>query len=114
MIIVGFGVSAKLWHDWFNLQHQTFTAIDSNIDKVDFARKPWRQNSTMVMPLNPGYPACSRYRTCQSFVLAIDDIEDSNECGTHIRLNYPDLNLLVRVGPTSCICCVTWGRAYLA
>ncbi len=66
-------------------------------------------NSTMVMPLTDILRAAG-IEHAKVFVLAIDDIEDSMNVARDIRLNYPDLNLLVRARTDiMCICCVTWG-----
>ena len=95
MIIAGFGRVGQIVARLVHLQHQTFTAIDSNIDKVDFVRnyggKLYYGGATQ-----PDILRAAGIEHAKVFVLAIDDIEDSMNVARHIRLNYPDLNLLVR------------------
>ncbi|KAK0335060.1 hypothetical protein LTR94_014332 [Friedmanniomyces endolithicus] len=95
MIIAGFGRVGQIVARLVHLQHQTFTAIDSNIDKVDFVRnyggKLYYGDATQ-----PDILRAAGIEHAKVFVLAIDDIEDSMNVARHIRLNYPDLNLLVR------------------
>lgn len=95
MIIAGFGRVGQIVARLVHLQHQTFAAIDSNIDKVDFVRnyggKLYFGDATQ-----PDILRAAGIEHAKVFVLAIDDIEDSMNVARHIRLNYPDLNLLVR------------------
>ena len=95
MIIAGFGRVGQIVARLVHLQHQTFTAIDSNIDKVDFVRnyggKLYYGDATQ-----PDILRAAGIEHAKVFVLAIDDIEDSMNVARHIRLNYPDLKILVR------------------
>ncbi|MNR91796.1 Glutathione-regulated potassium-efflux system protein KefC [compost metagenome] len=95
MIIAGFGRVGQIVARLVHLQHETFTAIDSNIDKVDFVRnyggKLYYGDATQ-----PDILRAAGIEHAKVFVLAIDDIEDCMNVARHIRLNYPDLNLLVR------------------
>ena len=95
MIIAGFGRVGQIVARLVHLQHQTFTAIDSNIDKVDFVRnyggKLYYGDATQ-----PDILRAAGIEHDEVVVLAIDDIEDSMKEARHIRLKYPDLNLLVR------------------
>ena len=95
MIIAGFGRFGQIIARVAHLQHQHFTAIDSNIDKIDFVRnyggKVYYGDATQ-----PEILRAAGIQHAQIFILAIDDIEDSMNVARHIRLNYPELKLLVR------------------
>ena len=95
LIIAGFGrvgqVVARLAH----MQHFTFTAIDNNLQKIDFVR---RYGGTLYYGdvTLPDLLRSAGIEHAKVFVLAIDDVEDSINVARHIRLNYPNLALLVR------------------
>ena len=95
MIIAGFGRVGQMIARTAHLQHVRFTAIDSSLEKIDFVR---HYGGTLY------YGDVTQFDLLRSagiehakiFVLAIDDVEDSMNIARHIRLNYPDLKLLVR------------------
>ena len=95
MIIAGFGRVGQIIARTAHLQHVRFTAIDSSLEKIDFVR---HYGGTLY------YGDVTQFDLLRSagiehskiFVLAIDDVEDSMNIARHIRLNYPDLKLLVR------------------
>jgi glutathione-regulated potassium-efflux system protein KefB len=95
MIIAGFGRFGQIIARIAHLQHLTFTAIDSSLEKVDFVRtyggKLYYGDATQ-----PEILRSAGIEHAKVFVLAIDDIEDSMNVARHIRLNYPNLKLLVR------------------
>lgn len=95
VIIAGFGRFGQIIARVAHLQHLSFTAIDSNLDKVDFVRNYGGQlyygDATQ-----PDILRAAGIEQAKVFVLAIDDIEDSINVARHIRLNYPNLKLLVR------------------
>ena len=95
MIIAGFGRFGQIIARVAYLQHLHFTAIDSNIDKIDFVRnhggKVYYGDATQ-----PEILRAAGIEYAKIFILAIDDIEDSMNVARHIRLNYPALKLLVR------------------
>ena len=95
MIIAGFGRFGQIIARVAYLQHLHFTAIDSNIDKIDFVRnyggKVYYGDATQ-----PEILRAAGIEHAKIFILAIDDIEDSMNVARHIRLNYPALKLLVR------------------
>lgn len=95
MIIAGFGRFGQIIARIAHLQHQSFTAIDSNLEKVDFVRK---YGGTVYYgdATQPDILRSAGVEHAKVFVLAIDDIEDSMNVARHIRLNYPNLKLLVR------------------
>ncbi len=95
MIIAGFGRFGQIIARIAHLQHQSFTAIDSNLEKVDFVRN---YGGTVYYgdATQPDILRSAGIEHAKVFVLAIDDIEDSMNVARHIRLNYPQLKLLVR------------------
>lgn len=95
VIIAGFGRFGQIIARVAHMQHQPFTAIDSNLDKVDFVRNYGGQ-LYYGDAAQPDILRAAGIQHAKVFVLAIDDIEDSMNAARHIRLNYPNLKLLVR------------------
>ena len=95
MIIAGFGRFGQIIARIAHLQHQSFTAIDSNLEKVDFVRN-YGGSLYYGDATQPDILRAAGIEHAKVFVLAIDDIEDSMNVARHIRLNYPDLKILVR------------------
>ena len=77
LIIAGFGRFGQIIARLAHMQHFPFTAIDNNLQRIDFVRS-------------------AGIEAAQVFVLAIDDVEASMNVARHIRLNYPNISLLVR------------------
>lgn len=95
VIIAGFGRFGQIIARVAHLQHLSFTAIDSNLDKVDFVRN-YGGHLYYGDATQPDILRAACIEHAKVFVLAIDDIEDSMNVARHIRLNYPQLKLLVR------------------
>lgn len=95
IIIAGFGRFGQIIARVAHIQHQPFTAIDSSLDKVDFVRTYGGQ-LYYGDAAQPDILRAAGIEHAKVFVLAIDDIEDSMNAARHIRLNYPQLKLLVR------------------
>lgn len=95
VIIAGFGRFGQIIARVAHLQHLSFTAIDSNLDKVDFVRN-YDGQLYYGDATQPDILRAAGIEQAKIFVLAIDDIEDSINVARHIRLNYPNLKLLVR------------------
>ncbi|MHA3892614.1 monovalent cation:proton antiporter-2 (CPA2) family protein [Acinetobacter sp. GXMZU3951] len=95
MIIAGFGRFGQTIARVAHLQHQKFTAIDSNLEKVDFVRN-YGGHLYYGDATHPDILRAAGIEQAKVFVLAIDDIEDSMNVARHICLNYPTLQLLVR------------------
>ncbi|HEX5381127.1 MAG TPA: cation:proton antiporter, partial [Acinetobacter sp.] len=95
MIIAGFGRFGQIIARIAHLQHQKFTAIDSNLEKVDFVRN-YGGHLYYGDATHPDILRAAGIEQAKVFILAIDDIEDSMNVARHIRLNYPELQLLVR------------------
>lgn len=95
MLIAGFGRFGQVIARVAYLQHISFTAIDNNLEKVDFVRKYGGQlyygDATQ-----PDILRSAGISHAKIFVLAIDDVEDSMNVARHLQLNYPKLKLLVR------------------
>ncbi|UUS64918.1 MULTISPECIES: monovalent cation:proton antiporter-2 (CPA2) family protein [unclassified Acinetobacter] len=95
VIIAGFGRFGQIIARVAHLQHLSFTAIDSNLDKVDFVRN-YGGHLYYGDATQPDILRAAGIEHAKVFVLAMDDIEDSMNVARHIRLNYPQLKLLVR------------------
>lgn len=95
VIIAGFGRFGQIIARVAHIQHLSFTAIDSNLDKVDFVRNYGGQ-LYYGDAAQPEILRAAGIEHARVFVLAIDDIEDSMNVARHIRLNYPNLKMLVR------------------
>lgn len=95
VIIAGFGRFGQIIARVAHIQHQPFTAIDSSLEKVDFVRNYGGQ-LYYGDAAQPDILRAAGIQHAKVFVLAIDDIEDSMNTARHIRLNYPNLKLLVR------------------
>ncbi|WP_180116661.1 monovalent cation:proton antiporter-2 (CPA2) family protein [Acinetobacter sp. YH12096] len=95
VIIAGFGRFGQIIARVAHLQHLSFTAIDSNLDKVDFVRN-YGGHLYYGDATQPDILRAAGIEHAKVFVLAIDDIEDSMNVARHIHLNYPQLKLLVR------------------
>jgi len=95
LVIAGFGRFGQIIARVAHMQHLPFTAIDSNLDKVDFVRNYGGQ-LYYGDAVQPDILRAAGIEHARVFILAIDDIEDSMNVARHIRLNYPNLKMLVR------------------
>ena len=95
MIIAGFGRVGQIVARLAHMQHFPFTAIDNNLQRIDFVR---RYSGTLYYGdvTQPDLLRSAGIEHAKVFVLAIDDVEDSINVVRHISLNYPNLTLLVR------------------
>lgn len=95
IIIAGFGRVGQIIARLARMQHLRFTAIDNNLQRIDFVRryggKIYYGDATQ-----PELLLASGIASAKVFILAIDDVESSMTIARHIRLNYPDLNILAR------------------
>lgn len=95
LIIAGFGRFGQIIARLAHLQHIPFTAIDINLQRIDFVRR----YGGKIYYGDATYPDILRaagIEQAKVFVLAIDDVEDSMNTARHIRLNYPNITLLAR------------------
>lgn len=95
VIIAGFGRFGQIIARIARLHHFAFTAIDNNLQRIDFVR---RYGGTLYYGdvTQPEILRAAGIEKSKIFVLAIDDVEDSMNVARHIRLNYPELKLFVR------------------
>ncbi|WP_089605335.1 monovalent cation:proton antiporter-2 (CPA2) family protein [Acinetobacter piscicola] len=95
LIIAGFGRVGQIVARLARVQHFKFTAIDNNLQRIDFVR---RYGGTLYYGdvTLPDLLRSAGIEHAKVFVLAIDDVEDSMNVARHIRLNYPNLTLLAR------------------
>lgn len=95
IVIAGFGRVGQIVTRIAHIHHIPFTAIDNNIDQVDFVRqyggKVYYGDATMPEILNSAGIAKAKI-----FVLAIDDVEDAMNVARHIRLHHPQVTILAR------------------
>lgn len=95
MIIAGFGRVGQIIARLAHMQRLPFTAIDNNLERIDFVRK-FGGKLYYGDATQPELLRSAGIKSAKVFVLAIDDVEVSMNVARHIRLNYPDLMLLVR------------------
>lgn len=95
MIIAGFGRVGQIIARLAHMQRIAFTAIDNNLDRIDFVRK---YGGTLYYgdATQPDLLRSAGIQHAKVFVLAIDDVEVSMNVARHLRLNYPNLLLVVR------------------
>ncbi|RZG78123.1 monovalent cation:proton antiporter-2 (CPA2) family protein [Acinetobacter sp. WCHAc060025] len=95
LIVAGFGRVGQIIARLARIRHFRFTAIDNNLQKIDFVR---RYGGTLYYGdvTQPDLLRSAGIEQAKVFVLAIDDVEDSMTVARHILLNYPNLTLLVR------------------
>ncbi|MDN5691990.1 MAG: monovalent cation:proton antiporter-2 (CPA2) family protein, partial [Acinetobacter sp.] len=95
LIVAGFGRVGQIVARLARIRHFTFTAIDNNLQKIDFVR---RYGGTLYYGdvTQPDLLRAAGIEQAKVFVLAIDNVEDSMNVARHILLNYPNLTLLVR------------------
>ncbi|MFC1399298.1 monovalent cation:proton antiporter-2 (CPA2) family protein [Acinetobacter lactucae] len=95
IIIAGFGRFGQIIARIARLQHLGFTAIDNNLQQVDFVRR-YGGKLYYGDVTQPDLLRSAGIEKAKVFILAIDDVEDSMNVARHLRLNYPNLKLLVR------------------
>lgn len=95
LIIAGFGRVGQIVARIAYLNHLRFTAIDNNLDHIDFVRK-YGGKIYYGDATQPDLLRSAGIEHAKAFVLAIDDVEMSMNIARHLRLNYPALTLIVR------------------
>ncbi|EXD37405.1 MULTISPECIES: monovalent cation:proton antiporter-2 (CPA2) family protein [Acinetobacter] len=95
IIIAGFGRFGQIIARIARLHHFSFTAIDNNMQRIDFVR---RYGGTLYYGdvTQPEILRAAGIEKARIFVLAVDDVEDNMNVARHIRLNYPEIKLFVR------------------
>jgi glutathione-regulated potassium-efflux system protein KefB len=95
ILIVGFGRFGQVVARTLHAQGKSFSVIDSNQPDAEFIEQYGHRffdaDVTQVENLR-----AAGIEYCKLLILAIDDVEDSMNLARHLRLNHPDLTLLVR------------------
>lgn len=95
ILMAGFGRFGQIIARLAHLNHMAFTAIDNNIEHVDFVRqyggKIYYGDATQAPILHSAGIGSARL-----FILVIDDIEDSMQVARHVRLYHPEVTILAR------------------
>jgi len=95
ILIVGFGRFGQVIARALHAQGRQFSVMDSNLPDADFIEQYGHHfldaDVTQVENLR-----AAGIEYCKLLIIAIDDVEDSMNLARHLRLNYPDLSLLVR------------------
>ncbi|TVT84210.1 MULTISPECIES: cation:proton antiporter domain-containing protein [Acinetobacter] len=95
ILIIGFGRFGQVIARALHAQGKHFSVIDSNQPDADFIQQYGHRfidaDVTQVENLR-----AAGIEYCKLLIVAIDDVEDSMNLARHLRLNYPDLTILVR------------------
>lgn len=95
ILIVGFGRFGQVVARVLHMQGRQFSVMDSNQPDAEFIEQYGHHfldaDVTKVENLR-----AAGIEYCKLLIIAIDDVEDSMNLARHLRLNYPDLSLLVR------------------
>jgi monovalent cation:proton antiporter-2 (CPA2) family protein len=95
VIIAGFGRFGQIVARVLRARHIPFTALDSNVEQVDFVRRFGAQ----IYYGDAGRPDILRAAQAdkaRGFVLAIDDVEASLRVAEIVRQHFPDLPIYAR------------------
>jgi len=95
ILIIGFGRFGQVIARALHAQGKNFNVIDSNQPDADFIQQYGHHfidaDVTQIENLR-----ATGIEYCKLLIIAIDDVEDSMNLARHLRLNYPDLTILVR------------------
>lgn len=95
ILIIGFGRFGQVIARALHAQGKHFNVIDSNQPDADFIEQYGHHfidaDITQIENLR-----ATGIEYCKLLIIAIDDVEDSMNLARHLRLNYPDLTILVR------------------
>lgn len=95
ILIIGFGRFGQVIARALHAQGKYFNVIDSNQPDADFIEQYEHHfidaDVTQIENLR-----ATGIEYCKLLIIAIDDVEDSMNLARHLRLNYPDLTILVR------------------
>ncbi|RLZ08466.1 potassium transporter [Acinetobacter sp. 2JN-4] len=95
ILIVGFGRFGQVVARALHAQGKQFSIIDSNQPDADFVQKYGHRFIDADVSQVENLRAAG-IEHCKLLILAIDDVEDSMNLARYLRLNYPDLNIMVR------------------
>lgn len=95
VIIAGFGRIGQIVGRLLRIHNIEFTAIDKNINQVDFVRR-FGNAVYYGDPKNPEILRASGIAQASLLVLSMDDVEDCIQVAKYIKRAYPDLKILAR------------------
>ena len=95
ILIIGLGRFGQVIARALHAQGKHFNVIDSNQPDADFIEQYGHHfidaDVTQIENLR-----ATGIEYCKLLIIAIDDVEDSMNLARHLRLNYPELTILVR------------------
>jgi glutathione-regulated potassium-efflux system protein KefB len=95
ILIAGFGRVGQIVARIAHIHHLPFTAIDNNLDQVDFVRQ-YGGKVYYADASKPDTLLAAGLAHSQILVLAIDDVEDGMNVARHVRLHHPEVTILAR------------------
>lgn len=95
VIISGFGRIGQIVGRLLRLHNIEFTAIDKNVNQVDFVRK-FGNAVYYGDPRNPDILRAAGIEHAKLFVMAMDDMEESISVAKYIMRTYPHVKILAR------------------
>ena len=95
VVIAGFGRIGQIVGRLLRIHNIEFTAIDKNINQVNFVRK-FGNAVYYGDPKNPEILRASGIANAKLFILTVDDIEDSIQVAKYIKRVYPHIKILAR------------------
>ena len=95
VIIAGFGRIGQIVGRLLRIHNIEFTAIDKNINQVNFVRK-FGNAVYYGDPKNPEILRASGIANAKLFILTVDNIEDSIQVAKYIKRVYPHIRILAR------------------
>ncbi len=95
VVIAGFGRIGQIVGRLLRIHNIEFTAIDKNINQVNFVRK-FGNAVYYGDPKNPEILRASGIANAKLFILTVDNIEDSIQVAKYIKRVYPHIRILAR------------------
>lgn len=95
IVVAGFGRIGQIVSRIAHVHRVPFTAIDNNIDQIDFVRK-YGGKVYYGDPTLPEILKSAGVGSAKMLILAVDDTEDSMNIARHVRMHYPHLPILAR------------------
>ena len=95
VIIAGFGRIGQIVGRLLRMHNIEFTAIDKNINQVDFVRK-FGNAVYYGDPKNPEILRAAGIAQARLLVLSMDEVEDCTQVAKYIKRAYPHIKILAR------------------
>ncbi len=95
VIIAGFGRVGQIVGRLLRMHNIEFTAIDKNINQVDFVRK-FGNAVYYGDPKNPEILRAAGIANARLLVLSMDEVEDCTKVAKYIKRTYPHIKILAR------------------